>query len=198
MDIRKFFDSIDHAVLIDLLREKVIDGQVLELIAGIIRSFEHSSGKGMPLGNLTSQLFANVYLDPLDSFVKHRLKARHYVRYADDFLILSRDESELMGYFVEIVRFLGDELKLELHPSKIELRKYSHGIDFVGYVARPHYSVPRKKTVDRMRRKILCVEDEKVAATISSYIGHLSHVSAYGVVQEFVKPIEFDGFISNH
>lgn len=178
-DIRKFFDTVDHTILLDLLAKKVEDTQVLSLLEQIISSFEVQPGKGMPIGNLTSQLFANVYMDPLDKFVKNILKATYYLRYADDFLILANSESELMGYFVEIWRFLKEELELNLHPNKISLRKLACGIDFVGYVARPHYTIPRRTTVRRMLKKVSDEQDlEKLPAILDSYIGYLSHANA--------------------
>ena len=193
MDIRKFFDSIDHEVLLGLLRKKIVDPLVMELLENILRSFERSPGKGMPLGNLASQLFANVYMDPLDKFVKHRLKAKYYLRYADDFLILASNPDELMGYFVEINCFLKNTLKLSLHPDKISLRKFSWGIDFVGYVARPHYSLPRRKTVKwafSKLHKIHGIDPSPLGKTVKSYLGYLSHVSAHGYsedIREFLR-----------
>jgi retron-type reverse transcriptase len=184
-DIRKFFDSIDHQTLFSLLKERIEDRKLLWLLAQIIKGFEKSPGKGMPLGNLTSQLFANVYMNPLDQFVKHKLKARHYVRYADDFMILATNPDVLMGYFVEMNLFLKNNLKLTLHPNKISLRKLSWGIDFVGYVTKPHHAIPRRKTVERMRRAIANPKKpDKLPATINSYLGYLSHVSGWQIEQE--------------
>ncbi|MBU1083358.1 reverse transcriptase/maturase family protein, partial [Patescibacteria group bacterium] len=119
LDIRKFFDSVDHKVLMGLLAERIEDKKLLNLLQSIISSFEHSLGKGMPLGNLTSQLFANIYLDPLDKFVKHHLKIKYYLRYADDLIFLSNNPDELMGYLVETSQFLKTKLKLNIHPNKI-------------------------------------------------------------------------------
>ncbi len=179
MDIRKFFDSIDHQTLLSLLINRIEDKAILSLLRNIICGFEVTPGKGMPIGNLTSQLFANVYMDPLDKFVKHRLKAKYYLRYADDFLILANSKDELTGYFIEIWRFLKEDLKLELHQNKISLRKLEWGIDFVGYVARPHYAFPRRTTVRRIQKNIDLVQDlEKLAPMLDSYLGYLSHVSA--------------------
>lgn len=187
-DIRKFFDSIDHDILIGLLHERVADKKLLSLLEHIIRSFEHSSGKGMPLGNLTSQLFANIYMDPLDKFVKHRLKAKYYLRYADDFIFLSDDSSKLMGYLVEVNQFLKTRLKLTLHPDKISLRKLNWGIDYVGYVALPHYSIPRRKTIQRMTRRIarMSVENKEIelAKIMPSYLGYLRHVDSHRIAQQ--------------
>jgi hypothetical protein len=173
-----------------LLEESIADQKLFNLLVGIIHSFEMSPGKGMPLGNLTSQLFANVYMDPLDKFVKHQLKAPYYLRYADDFLLLSNDLGELLGYFVEINSFLKKELKLAVHPDKIYLRKLEWGIDFVGYVARPYYEMPRKKTVKRIRKELNNKKEEdleKMNATLQSNLGYLKHVSAYKVYQELIS-----------
>jgi len=181
-DIKKFFHSIDHKVLINLLKSRIDDKALIDLLEEIIKSFRVKPGKGMPLGNLTSQLFANVYLDPFDKFVKHRLKVKHYIRYADDFLLSSQNPSELMGYFIEINNFLKIKLKLSLHPDKIILRKLSWGIDFVGYVALPHYSLPRKATVKRIFKSLaqkIVDEPGTTNASLQSYLGYLNHVDAY-------------------
>ncbi len=186
-DIKKFFDSVDHKVLIDLLRSRIDDKPLIYLLEEIIESFEAKPGKGMPLGNLTSQLFANVYMDPLDKFVKHRLKVKHYIRYADDFLLFSQNPSELLGYFIEINGFLKSELKLSLHPDKIILRKLNWGIDFVGYVTLPHHALPRKTTVKRIFRSLaqkISEEPEAVDASLQSYLGYLKHVNAYNLVNK--------------
>ena len=96
-DIRKFFASIDHGVLMGILKEYIPDENIIWLLEKVISSFQSgASGKGLPLGNLTSQLFANIYLNRLDRFAKHRLKAKYYIRYADDFVILSEDKEWLI------------------------------------------------------------------------------------------------------
>lgn len=209
LDIRKFFDSVDHEVLMGLLAERIEDQRLLALLKDIISSFptrhaefsaaskipkqvrNDGGGKGMPLGNLTSQLFANVYLDPLDKFVKHHLEVKHYLRYADDFVLLSANPDELLGYLIEISRFLKGQLKLNLHPNKIILRKLSWGIDYVGYNALPHYSLPRRKTVKRILRQIAKWKDagDETALTraLPSYLGYLSHVKAYRLMCSLIN-----------
>ncbi|MFA5967130.1 MAG: reverse transcriptase/maturase family protein [Patescibacteria group bacterium] len=183
LDIRKFFDSVDHKVLIDLLKEKIEDEKLIGLLWDIINSFEHSPGKGMPLGNLTSQLFANVYLDPLDKFAKHKLKAKYYLRYADDFIFLSDNPDILLGYLVEVNQFLKTNLKLNVHPNKIHLRKFNWGIDYVGYVALHRYSIPRRKTVKRIFKKVARLlrenDYEELTNAVPSYLGYLQHASSY-------------------
>lgn len=188
MDIKKFFDSIDHQVLLKLLTRRIADQKLLDLLEMIIASFAVVPGKGMPLGNLTSQLFANVYMDPFDKFVKHQLKIKHYLRYADDFLILSSNPDELLGCFVELNRFLKEELKLRIHPEKVLLRKLSWGIDFVGYVALPHYQLPRRKTVRRIFKNVGSSSPEELVKSLPSYLGYLSHANSYGVQKKLVVP----------
>ena len=187
MDIRKFFDSIDHEILFGLLRQRIDDPELLYVIYDIIKSFEFSTGKGMPLGNLTSQLFANIYMDPLDKFVKHYFKAKYYIRYADDFLILSQNPDELLGYFVEVNTFLKEKLKLNVHPNKISLRKLSQGIDFVGYVALPYYSLPRRKTVKRIFKKVGLSTQEQLEKSLPSYLGYLGHASSYKIRRKILN-----------
>lgn len=119
-DIRKFFASIDHNILKRILAEYIIDENILWLLAQVIDSF-HTEGRddvGLPLGNLTSQLLVNIYMNKLDQFVKHQLKARYYIRYADDFVILSKNKNELKTLLLRIGAFLNKELALELHPNK--------------------------------------------------------------------------------
>ena len=130
LDIKKFFASVDHAILIQLLKRKVKELDILWLLKEVINSF--CDCKGIPLGNLTSQVFANIYLNELDQFVKHHLRVKFYLRYADDFVILSGDNQSLERLVVTVSNFLRSYLKLELHPEKIIIRKLDWGIDFLG------------------------------------------------------------------
>lgn len=180
-DIRKFFHSIDHGILIELLSKRIADQQLMNCLSEIIESFESSPDKGMPLGNLTSQLFANIYMDPFDKFVKHRLKAKYYLRYADDFMFLADNKIVLEEYLSEVGLFLGERLKLSLHPDKCILRNLNWGLDFVGYVTHPKFSLPRAKTVERIFAKLEDIKEsdpEKLEVSLQSYLGHLKHVDA--------------------
>lgn len=180
-DIRKFFHSIDHKILIKLLSRRIADNELMDLLGEIVESFEYTPGKGMPLGNLTSQLFANIYMDPLDKFVKHKLKAKYYLRYADDFMFLADNREILSNYLKDIESFLGERLKLSLHPDKITFRKLNWGLDFVGYVALERFNLPRKKTVKRMFAKLEKIQEtkpEKLNESLQSYLGYLQHVDA--------------------
>ena len=176
-DIKKFFDSIDQDVLISLVKEKIKDTDALWLTEVIIKSFP----KGLPLGNVTSQLFANIYLNELDQFVKHSLKEKYYIRYCDDFVILGNNPEYLLSLSQKINSFLIDELKLYLHPNKIIIRKYIQGIDFLGYVVLPNHRVLRTKTKNRMLKRI---NQENMA----SYLGILEHCRGY-LLEEKVKKL---------
>lgn len=199
-DIRKFFASIDHKVLINLLSKKVADPEFIWLLNVIIESFNSKDqiGKGMPIGNLTSQLFANIYMDPLDQFIKRNLKVKYYIRYADDFVLMSHDKETLIKLLEKIRIFLENDLKLFLHPGKIEIRNYYLGIDFLGYVVFPKFIIPRTKTKKRMFRKIykqitLYKKEEQnykyLNQMIQSYLGYLSHANAYQLSQNVKKMI---------
>lgn len=188
-DVRKFFDSVDQDILLELIKSKIGDADALWLIEIIIKSF----AKGLPLGNVTSQLFANIYLNKLDQFAKHTLKEKYYLRYCDDFIILGDNENYLRNLIPKIAEFLQKNLKLNLHPDKIIIRKYRRGIDFLGYVVLPHYRVLRTKTKRRMLRKIKARFFELQNGTIpqktfnqsfQSYLGILKHCEGYEIEKE--------------
>jgi len=138
---------------------------------------ERESKRGLPIGNLTSQIFANVYLNELDGFIKHRLGVRFYLRYCDDFIILDNDIPKLENYLGQIQFFLQCQLSLKLHPSKIIIRKLKQGIDFLGYVNFADYRILRTKTKRRMLKRI-CVNN------LPSYLGFLRHCNSYKLRQE--------------
>lgn len=186
-DIRKFFDSIDHTILRELIVRKIKDEDILWLIDLVFASFAKEKGKGLPLGNVTSQLFANIYLNELDQFVKHVLRAKYYFRYCDDFVIVHQDMDFLERGVRQIAQFLEKELRLELHPHKVEIRKVSQGIDFLGYVILPFATVVRTKTKRRIKRKLKegiemsgkkKIGQESLVSIITSYLGVFSHAKS--------------------
>lgn len=197
-DVRKFFDSIDRTILRGLILKKVSDPDMIWLIDLILDSFEKEKGKALPLGNVTSQLFSNIYMNELDQFVKHELRAKHYFRYCDDFIIIHKDRLFLEGVIPKIKDFLGKHLLLELHPNKVEIRKIRQGIDFLGYVSLPHAQIVRTKTKRRLLRKLEIRRSDFKAkkislstfqSTVTSYIGVLSHAKDQKVraqVQRFM------------
>ncbi len=184
-DVRKFFDSIDHALLRNLIVAKVSDPDMVWLIDIILESFEKEPGKALPLGNVTSQLFANVYLNKLDQFAKHILKANHYFRYCDDFVIVHKDRTFLEKMIPRIQSFLKERLAIELHPNKVGIRKVDQGIDFLGYVTLSYgVNVLRTSTKHRVMRKVKRakqnlekgkITNETFEAVINSYLGVVSH-----------------------
>ena len=176
-DVRKFFASIDQEHLLAILEKRIPDRGVFWLLGQVVRSF-HSSrvGVGLPLGNLTSQLLVNIYMNELDQFVKHGLKARAYVRYADDFVLLSADRTELEQALPRIRDFLRDNLRLELHPDKVFIKTFASGVDFLGWVHFPDHRILRTSSKRRMFRRIEEVNGKE--ESVQSYLGFLSHGNA--------------------
>jgi len=183
-DIRKFFDNIDHNLLLSLVRKRVSDEKFMGLMTQIIESFSTKSGIGVPLGNVTSQICSNIFLNELDQYAKHQLKAKYYIRYCDDFVILHESKEFLEDCISRLTIFLKTNLRLELHPNKISLRKIHNGVDFLGYVSLPHYQVMRTKTRRRIMRKIEMLATQLQAGkiseirfnqTLASYKGMLTH-----------------------
>lgn len=151
-DIKHYFNEVNHEILISIISKKIADEKVI----GLIRKILTNSGfkKGMPLGNLTSQFFANVYLNELDYFVKHKLMAKYYIRYVDDFILLHESKEQLRLWKKEINDFLNSELKIELHPEKSKIIPLSRGIDFVGFRNFYYYKLMRKRNTRKMTSKI--------------------------------------------
>lgn len=173
-DIRKFFASIDHEILKQILAQHIEDKNILLLLSEVIESF-HTEGQnsvGLPLGNLTSQLLVNIYMNEFDQFMKRKLKVKYYIRYADDFVILHEDKEYLKNLIPKIAEFLGTYLKLALHPKKTFVKTLASGLDFLGWVHFLHHRVPRTSTKKRMFKKLLNSERPE---TQISYLGLLSH-----------------------
>ena len=192
LDIKKFFASVDHKVLLSLLEEKIQGEDIIWLLKQIIYSFysDKGEGKGMPLGNLTSQVFANIYVNKLDQFVKHKLKIKYYIRYADDFLILSDYKDTLQRSLVAISEFVKNNLNLELHPKKIIFCKLEWGIDFLGYIVLPHYVLPRTKTQKRIFKKLQeKIGSENFSQSLRSYLGYLRHANSFKLAQRLKNQI---------
>ncbi len=194
-DIRKFFDSIDQSILAQLIDRKINDEGARWLIGKILESFSKNPGIGLPLGNVTSQLFANIYLNELDQFVKHSLKEKYYLRYCDDFIILGDDDEDLSRLIGKISDFLREKLKLSLHDDKIILRKHRQGIGFLGYVVLPYHRTMRTKTRKRIFNKIISrreefnddlISQESFRHSLNSYLGVFSHCNGYELEKEII------------
>lgn len=192
LDIKKFFASVNHKVLMELLRMKIKDKSILWLLEEVINSFhsEYGDGKGIPLGNLTSQVFANIYLNELDKFVKHKIKIKPYLRYADDFLIISGDKKQLSKLVIPIEEFIINKLKMKLHPNKIMLRRLDWGIDFLGYTVLPHYRLPKTGTKRRIFKRLKNkVYSSNFNLSLQSYLGYLSHANAYELKVKLINEV---------
>ena len=196
MDIKRFFDTINHQILKTLLRKNIADEKALKIIDIIIDSFKVSSGPSgsveIPLGNATSQLFANVYLHELDDFIKQELRERYYLRYCDDFIILSNDKNHLESLIFPIREFLIKKLQLDLHPKKLIIRKLTQGIDFVGYVLFFKHTLVRTRTKQRMKKRLKeayeiflqgKIDGVSLDQRLQSYLRILSHANQHTLSQ---------------
>lgn len=158
-------------------------------------------GKGLPIGSLNSQFFANVYLNALDQFVKHELKCRFYLRYCDDFVLVAESIAQLQAWRARIQDFLAERLLRQLNPSRERLRPVSDGVDFLGYIVRPFHLLVRRRVVGHLREALARSEQVLVAqhaqatehrfdaqaldalqASLASYLGHLRRASCRRLV----------------
>jgi len=152
-DIRHYFASVDHRVMMATIRKRIGDRKVLWLTGRILANHNpRTPNKGMPIGNLTSQIFANIYLNGFDCFVKHELKARHYIRYLDDFVIFDRSMERLIEYKENIKRFL-KTIRLELHPEKSNIIPLHKGINFLGFRVFYHHKLLKKKQHEAVQKE---------------------------------------------
>jgi RNA-directed DNA polymerase len=204
-DIRKFFDTVDHSILLDIIIKRIKDADAIRLLEEIIESFISQRStifqrKGLPLGNLTSQLFANIYLNEFDQFVKQKIRIKHYIRYTDDFVVVSECRQYLENIIEPIRVFLSNKLALELHPNKVTIRKFHQGVDFLGYIVFPRYRLLRTKTRKRIFRKLKerveeykngAINKQSLEQSLQSYIGVFSHANAYNLGQELKNQFWF-------
>ena len=159
---------------------------------------------GLPLGNLTSQLFVNIYMNEFDQFAKHKLKAKYYIRYSDDFVIFSENKEWLKSIISPIKIFLKEKLRLELHPDKIHLKTLASGMNFLGMVNFPDYRILRTKTKRRMLRNIEqkrfllreeLISEETFGQSLQSYLGMLKYSQGRTIINklkeqylDFIRP----------
>jgi retron-type reverse transcriptase len=185
-DVRKFFASIDQHVLKDILKRDIQDPDTLWLLGQVIDSFqtENSLTLGLPLGNLTSQLLVNVYMNEFDQFVKHVLKIKYYIRYADDFVILSTDKHYLVDILSKIGILLREKLKLTLHPNKVSIKTLASGIDFLGWVNFPEHRVLRTSTRRRMLKHL---KQSPTEVMLNSCLGLIKHGNTLKLREKMIK-----------
>jgi retron-type reverse transcriptase len=200
-DATRFFPSIKHDILKQIIRQSIRDKRLLRLIDTIIQSHESEpqTGRGIPIGALTSQLFANVYLDPLDHYLKETCRIKYYARYMDDFVIIHRDKDFLWELLKKIEAFLRDRLELSLNP-KTGIYPGRHGIDFCGYRVWPTHIKPRKRTVKRAKRRLRKLAKvyrdhpnilKHAKASIISFIGYIKHCSGNRTLKSVLKRTAF-------
>lgn len=192
LDIRKFYPSIDHDILKDIIRRKIKDKQVLKLLDEIIDSAE-----GVPIGNYLSQYFANLYLTYFDHWVKETLKVKYYYRYADDIVLLSDNKEKLRNWFQELNQYLTDKLKLQVKPNYQIFPVESRGIDFVGYVCYHKYTKLRKSIKLKIWKLVNAYKNNKISkdvfmASMTSYAGWLKYCNS----KNLLKKIEQETNIS--
>ena len=178
-DIRKFFANIDHVILLEILAQYIPNREIMWLLREVVESFSSARpGVGLPLGNLTSQLLVNIYMNEFDQFAKHKLKSKCYLRYADDFVVIGSSRAWLEKQVSHVERFLREKLKLELHPQKVSIQTLASGVDFLGWVHFPDHRVLRTATKRRMLRGIA---EKMTPETVSSYLSLLRHGNTHGL-----------------
>lgn len=192
-DIKKYFPSIRHDILKSIIRRTIADKDVLWLIDTIIDSFG-AEGTGIPIGALTSQLFANVYLDTLDHYIKETLSRKFYIRYMDDFIVLGKYKAELTSILASISAFVADNLDLTLN-HRTGVWPARHGIDFCGYRIWPTHIKPRKRTVKAAKKRLKGISKrypareafEDARVLLMSFLGYMKHCSAWRSIKAVLE-----------
>jgi len=209
-DIYHYFESVDQEVLLRVLAKRIHDANVLWLIKTILENYNSGTvGKGMPLGNWTSQFFANVYLNEFDQFVKHKLKAKYYIHYVDDFVILHHSRTQLEEWQQRIAVFL-ESLKLKLHPQKTIIIPLRRGVSFLGFRCFYHHKIVRQKNLRKIKARLadlleycaehIC-EKEEVLNTLQGWNAYAMHGKTHHLRQRltvFVEQELHKGTASNH
>ncbi|MEW6267648.1 MAG: reverse transcriptase/maturase family protein [Thermodesulfobacteriota bacterium] len=199
-DVAKYFDGIDHEILLNLLGRIVKDKKVLDLTARLAANSDQSrglsEGKGLPIGNLTSQFFANLYLDPLDHYLKDELRVQYYLRYMDDFVLFSDSRTWLKERLSDLRRFLETRLKLSLKPKAVLINTRLHGLSFLGYRIFPRLIRIRrenlKRMIRRMRRRMYDFRsgrsgEAELAASLRGTIEHLSFADSLNLRRSLIE-----------
>ncbi|NQV00922.1 MAG: RNA-dependent DNA polymerase [Parcubacteria group bacterium] len=215
-DVSKCFPSINHEILLKILNKKIKDENTMRLLKEVISSYESDNKynelfppdshfrtklpRGIPIGNLTSQLFVNIYLNELDQYIKHQLKIKYYVRYVDDFIILAKNKKMLHQLTEKIRTFLYDKLYLTLHPKKIRISPSHLGIDFLGYLIFKDHIRLRVYNVKAFRKRLRKfqklyltdkISQQKIQESITSWLAHAGHADTYNLRKAiFGKPLE--------
>lgn len=194
-DIRHYFDTVDQGILLEILGRRIKDVHMMRIIRIILENHKtQETGKGMPLGNLTSQFFANIYLAELDHFVKHSLRAKYYLRYVDDFVILGRNKAQLETWHQKISAFLKDELRIELHKDKTKIVPLNSGVQLVGFRIFRHHKLLKKSNIRRIRIRMarfreMPVSPEHMRRSFAGWQGYAQMADTYGLRQEIAQEV---------
>jgi RNA-directed DNA polymerase len=191
-DIKKYFPNVNQDILVKQLENIFKDKQIIGLYKEII----YSVPKGIPLGNYTSQSLSNLYLTPLDRYIKQILRIKYYVRYADDFVIIGRNKRELNRAIPLIANFLKNDLKLEIHENVKVYSIYERPIDFCGYKHYKEFTTIRKRNWKKARRMLLRETNLTRAKRLMAYLGYIIHSNSYNIIQRFIKIINNAKIIS--
>lgn len=208
IDVSKYYASINHDRLLELLQDKVQDQCLIDLLKIIIGSTDSGTEhdqlfapdsyyftkgrRGIPIGNLTSQLFANIYLHEVDMYAKQTLKIHHYIRYMDDVLIFHNDKNQLRIWQAALTHFLYDNLYLTVNPHKIRIYPTNFGVSFVGYVIYPNYMRLRSSSVKRFKKRYQkqlnavaggITEPQAMIESFASWKAHASHAKTKNLIQ---------------
>ncbi|MCP5049828.1 MAG: RNA-directed DNA polymerase (Reverse transcriptase) [bacterium] len=185
MDIEKYFETMDHRKLVDIFSETIRDPEVLRLLKTILKTSEQSSGikgKGIPIGNLTSQFFANVYLNKLDHYVLDELAFPYYIRYMDDFALFDNDKNKLKTCRDQLTEFVEGELRLKVKERATIIQSRENGIGFLGYRVFPGLIRVKNKNIRRLKRKTAArekqlncgvIDEGQLTASVQSIVGYL-------------------------
>ncbi len=205
-DIKKYFETVIHEILLNIIGEKIKDKKVIWLIEQILNNY-YIKRKGMPLGNLTSQFFANIYLNKFDYFVKHNLKAKYYIRYVDDFVILHKNMKVLEHCKEEIEKYLKNKLKLELHPDKSKIMPLSDGIIFLGYKIFYYYKLLKKSNKRKFEREFEwklqlfndgIISDNEFVSILKGWFGYAIWANTYklrkGIIEKLKRTLNNSNF----
>lgn len=219
-DVSNFFVSINKHILDNLLARQIVDPWWIWLTRIILHKDakkdvyiksspkelvkvpRHKSllcapeGFGLPIGNLSSQFFANVYLNELDRYAKHTLKLKYYVRYVDDIVVLDKSGAALAKTYDKMLLFIKENLGLAFHPNKKEINLLNYGVNFVGYIIKPYSMYIRRSTISNLRDKARKKTDfGRMRAVINSYFGMLIHADAYKERVRVAEKLKADGYV---
>jgi RNA-directed DNA polymerase len=206
MDVAQYFHSIDHACLLQKLLKIIDDQRIFELFQLIIVSSGQATGKGLPIGNLTSQVLGNLYLNDLDHSITDTLGLKAYIRYVDDMVLLSDDKTLLWSALAQIKQKLAED-HLVLHPRKIYITPTRCGLDFLGYRVYPRFIQLRHDNgyhfVRRFKKRILAyqrgkIDWQKLNAAVQAWLGHAKKADTLGLRKALFSDIVITKGTSEH